>query len=437
MSSLTLRFRGPLSALTAADVGELMDRATSEDDELVRDLAAAIIDAVRHQGDTALRSLAREYDGVSLTGLEVDRKHWDQALDRTPGSVRDALVRAKRNLEIVHTAQVPLPIEVSPEPGIRVVRRPDPLRSVGIYVPGGRAAYPSSVLMGVVPARVAGVPEIIVCSPPVKPSGRPSDLVLAACALAGASRVFAIGGAGAIAAMAYGTATVPKVERIVGPGNAHVAAAKILVANRVAIDGPAGPSELLIIADETADPSQVAREMIAQAEHDERAAVITLALDRELAARIETSLSVQVATTSRSAIVKGALGARGAILTADSRSLAVAFANVYAPEHLLLAVADAEAMLPDLRAAGAVFVGRTSSVVFGDYATGANHTLPTGGSARSYSGLSVLDFFRWTSIQSVTAAAASALALDVGTLATAEGLDGHARAAAAFSGPAE
>jgi histidinol dehydrogenase len=430
MTELLTRFRGPLAGLPLADLRDLLDRE-AEADDLVRDLAAAIIDAVRNQGDEALRSLAREYDGVALTSLEVDRKHWTTALDHLAPEVRVAMERAARNIEMVHRAQLPSRVRVTVEHGLVVDWTPDALGRVGVYVPGGKATYPSSVLMGVIPARVAGVREVIVCSPPARPDRQPSALVLAACELAGASRVFSLGGAGAIAAMAYGTASVPTVDRIVGPGNAYVAAAKLLVSNRVAIDAPAGPSELLILADKTADPAFLAREMVAQAEHDEHAAVVAVVIGDDIGPLLE-SLNAQVGATSRHAIVRAALAARGAVLTAETRDQAIAFANAYAPEHLLLALTDAEAVVPAIRSAGAVFVGHFSSVVFGDYATGANHTLPTAGSARAYSGLSVLDFFRWTTVQTLSHEAATALSSSVATLAAAEGFDGHARAAAAF-----
>jgi histidinol dehydrogenase len=247
-------------------------------------------------------------------------------------------------------------------------------------------------------------------------------------------RVFAVGGAGAIAALAYGTQTIPRVDIIVGPGNAWVTEAKLQVARAVAIDLPAGPSELLVLADDSADPAVVAREMLAQAEHDEDACVIALTTDGALAERIEGSLLAQAAATRRAAIVRKALASHGGVLSAGSREQAIAFANAWAPEHLLLVVSEPGLWLPEIRNAGAVFVGETSSVAFGDYVTGANHVLPTGGLARSYSGLSTLDFIRWVSEQTVSADAARRLSEDVALLANAEGLDAHARAAAAWAG---
>jgi histidinol dehydrogenase len=286
--------------------------------------------------------------------------------------------------------------------------------------------------MGIVPARVAGVGEIILCSPPSRESGAPSDVVLAAAALAGADRVFALGGAGAVAAMAYGTASVPRVDRIVGPGNAYVAEAKLQVSNVVAIDSPAGPSELLVLCDESADPSLVAREMLAQAEHDPLAAVVALTASAHHARAIADALAAQLFDQPRAEICRAALEGQGAVLWAASPAERIAFANAYAAEHLLLLVDALDDALAQLRNAGTVFVGPSASVAFGDYMTGANHVLPTGGLARSYSGLSTLDFVRWTTYQRVTVDAAAQLADAVGVFADAERLPGHALAARAW-----
>ncbi|MEO7964342.1 MAG: histidinol dehydrogenase, partial [Gemmatimonadaceae bacterium] len=346
--------------------------------------------------------------------------------------VRAAMERAARNIETAHRAFLPQATEIETEPGIVIGRRPDPLGRVGVYAPGGRAAYPSSVLMGAIPARVAGVKDVIVCSPP-NSSGSPTAEVLAACAIAGVDRVFALGGAGAIAAMAYGTESVPRVDRIVGPGNTWVTEAKMQVAKVCAIDSPAGPSELLVIADSSADPAQVAREILAQAEHDPLACVVAIALGDDVAEQIETSLQTMIGGYDRAGIIRQALAANGAVVSVPSIDEAIAFANAYAPEHLLLAVQEADAIVPRIRNAGTIFVGECASVSFGDYMTGANHTLPTNGLARSYSGLSTLDFIRWTTYQRVSREAAERLATDVGYFADAERLDGHAKAARAWA----
>jgi len=384
---------------------------------------------VKRDGDSALRSLARELDGVDLDVIEVPRHLVHRAFDVLAPALRESLERAHRNIAAVHRAFLPaLVSEHVPEPGILVGRRADPLGRVGVYAPGGLAAYPSSVLMGAVPARVAGVGEIVLCSPP-GPDGLPASAVLAAAALAGVDRVFALGGAGAIGAMAYGTDTVPRVDRIVGPGNAYVAEAKLQVSGAVAIDLPAGPSELLAVADDSCDPVALAREVIAQAEHDPRAAVVVIALDTATGQSVTDAVAARLNVEPRRAIIAEALARSGAVLVAESLTEAAEFAAAYAPEHLLLAIRDARGALPRFRNAGTVFVGESASVTFGDYMTGANHVLPTGGLARSYSGLSVTDFLRWTTYQLVSPTAAASLADAVGTLASAEGLPAHAAAA--------
>jgi histidinol dehydrogenase len=425
----TFRFIGAVEDLSEADCEALMHRTTSND-AAVRERTATIVERVRRDGDGALFALARELDAVTLDTLEVPRARWDGALDTLDPALRRALERAAANIRRAHEAFRPEPSEVETEPGVVVGRRPDPLGRVGIYAPGGRAAYPSSVLMGAVPARVAGVGEVVLCSPP-GPDGAPSPVVLAAAALAGVDRVFALGGAGAVAAMAYGTASVPRVDRIVGPGNAYVAEAKLQVSGAVAIDSPAGPSELLVIADFSADPAVVARELLAQAEHDPRAAVVAVVVGEEVADNVADAVRELLPAQERAAIIGESLGAQGALLVAQTYDEAIAFANAYAAEHLLLAVAEPQqsAVLERLRNAGTVFVGETSSVAYGDYMTGANHVLPTGGLARSYSGLSTLDFVRWTTYQRVTREAAGHLAEDVGVFADAEGLYAHAAAA--------
>ena len=430
MKAGRIRFRGPLHALSDADRAQLLDRAPAADD-MVRTTSEAIIDVVRRDGDAALVSLAREYDKVRLKSLEVPRDAWRDALRSLDPSLRAAMERAAANIRAVHAAAVPQRVEIAPEPGVIIGRRPDPLHRVGVYAPGGRAAYPSSVLMGVIPARVAGVAEVVICAPPTS-KGQPEPATLAAAELSGADRVFAVGGAGAIAAMAFGTASIPRVDRIVGPGNSYVAMAKLLVSNVVGIDSPAGPSEVLIVADDSADPAHLAAEMLAQAEHDPEAVVALVATDETLGTKVVDAIEKLLPVQGRRTIIERALAERGAILTAPSLRDAVAFANLFAPEHLLLATRDADELLGDIRSAGTVFVGETSSVTFGDYITGANHVLPTGGLARSYSGLSTADFVRWTTYQRVDRDAAARLAQDVAVFAEAEHLPAHAAAARAW-----
>jgi histidinol dehydrogenase len=430
VSSSFLKYQGRLGALPAEQRRRLLDRSGTTDTRVAQ-RTADLIARVRRDGDQALREMAREFDGVTLDALEVPRSVCEEALAALAPEVREAFARAARNIARAHAAQKPQPLEVETEPGIVVGRRPDPLGRVGVYAPGGRAVYPSSVLMGVVPAKVAGVGEVIVCSPPGR-DGRPAAGVLAAAALAGADRVFALGGAGAVAALAYGTASVPRVDRIVGPGNAYVAAAKLQVVDAVAIDAPAGPSEILVVADGSADPEAVAREMLAQAEHDPDACCVTLAVGEPLAEAVAEAVARLAARARRGEIVQRALGERGAVLSVASLEEAWPFVAEFAPEHLLLATASPAEALPRVRNAGTVFVGQHASVAYGDYMTGANHVLPTAGLARAYSGLSVLDFYRWTTWQRVTREAAGRLASDVGVLADSEGLFAHAEAARAW-----
>ena len=428
--SMKFAFERDAGALTPAERALLLDRSTSSDLG-VRARTGEIIERVRRDGDGALFALARELDGATLDSLEVPRAACRRALDALDSGLRRALERCAVNVATAHRAFLPVAQETETEPGIVVGRRPDPLARVGVYAPGGRAAYPSSVLMGAIPARVAGVGEVVLCTPPGR-DGAPSSVVLAAAALAEVDRVFAVGGAGAIAAMALGTASIPRVDRIVGPGNAYVAEAKLQLSGFVAIDSPAGPSELLVVADESADPALVARELVAQAEHDPDAAALAIVVGSRAASAVAGALRDAAAGAERRDVVVASLSRRGGVLSASTLDEAVALANEYAAEHLLLVVREPAGVVPRLRNAGTIFVGAASSVAFGDYMTGANHVLPTGGLARCYSGLSTLDFFRWTTWQRVSSMAAAALAGDVARFADAEGLPGHAAAARAW-----
>jgi histidinol dehydrogenase len=421
-----------VAELDAGDREVLLARRPADESRL-RTAVRELLDEVRREGDAALVRMARDFDHVELMAIEVPRDRWNEALETMDPAVRSAMERAIRNIEAFHTAQIPPEVIMEPEVGIRLGRRSTPLPAVGVYAPGGRAAYPSSVLMGVVPARAAGVPEIVVCSPP-GPSGEPPSEVLAACALAGATRLFALGGAGAVAAMAYGTESVPQVEAIVGPGNQWVTEAKRQVAGELRIDSPAGPSEVLVVAGPGADPERVAAELLAQAEHDPEAAVAAVTWDAELLVRIREALAGQLASAPRRDIAGTALAERGGLLLARDREEALAFSEAYAAEHLAIYTRHARADLDTQTTAGTVFVGEASTVAFGDYATGANHVLPTSGRSRAFSGLSVLDFLRFYTWQELTLEAAAGLAGDVGLLADAEGLPAHA-AAARMRGP--
>ncbi len=416
-----------LADLDSAELDRLLVRGRAGDPDVGRSVAADVA-AVRCRGDAALRELALRYDGVELDAVEVPPEAAGAALASLEPDLRAALESAAEAIRSFHAAQRPRPLTFTAAPGLTLGRRPDPLRRVGVYAPGGRAAYPSSVLMGAVPARVAGVEEVVVCSPP-GPDGRPSPLVLAACAVAGVDRVFALGGAGAVAALALGTQTVPRVDRVVGPGNAYVAEAKRQLSGIVGTDAPAGPSELLVIGEDGADPACVALEMLAQAEHDPDAASVLVTPSETLAAAVAGELGRRWAQEPRADIVRASLDTAGGLLVSEDVDAAVAFAERYAPEHLLLLVREPRAVLERVRSAGTVFLGPTTSVAFGDYATGANHVLPTGGLARAWSGLSLDDFVRWTTWQEADAGAAVALAGVVAPLAEAEGLPAHAAAA--------
>ncbi|MEO7108791.1 MAG: histidinol dehydrogenase [Polyangiaceae bacterium] len=422
-----VRFTGNLAGLSDRDRLALVDRGFGANGMFEAGVAD-IIRQVKNEGDAALSKFAKAFDNVELARIEIPKGERERALSALDPNVRKGLERARTNLETVSRAQLPAPMQIEVEPGVIVGRRFDPLARVGVYAPGGKAAYPSSVLMGVVPARVAGVSEVVVCSPP-GPNGLPSDVVLAAAEIAGADRVFAIGGAGAIAALAYGTKTVPRVDRIVGPGNAWVAEAKRQVSVDVGIDVPAGPSEILVIADHTGKAGSIARELLAQAEHDEDAVVVALCTTEALANAILHEIESRLATQPRRAIIEAALKSRSAVLTIASLDEAWPFIAAFAPEHLQLVVEDEQRALAKVRNAGTVFLGSAASVAFGDYLTGANHVLPTAGAARRASGLSVLDYVRITTWQSISTDGAARLAGDTTALAESEGLAAHADAA--------
>lgn len=432
---MKLAVDGALEELSPEERRGLLHR-TPEDEPRLRERVREILERVRSQGDEALFELARELDGVELDALEVPRARWEEALAGLDPTVREALERSRTNIRRFHEAQLPEPLEIEVEPGVRLGRLATPLPGVGVYAPGGRASYPSSVLMGAVPAVAAGVGEIVVCSPP-GPGGEPPPAVMAACALAGATRLFSLGGAGAVAAMAYGTGSVPAVSAIVGPGNRWVTEGKRQVAGDVRTDAPAGPSEVLIVAEGSSSSlaELVAREMVAQSEHDTDAAAVLVTPSRALLDRVRSALEERVATTPRRETVRKALARNGALLLSADLEEALEFARAYAPEHLALYTADPREDMTSVRTAGTIFLGPSTSVTLGDYVTGANHVLPTGGRGRSFSGLSVLDYLRFFTYQEADPEAAAELAESVASLARAEGLPGHADAALARARP--
>ena len=423
---------GPLGGLDPAILDRLLERSPGDASGVSTTVRRVIAD-VRDRGDAALVDMAKRFDDVELTCIEVPRNRWDMALEALPVEVRQALLRAAGNIRRFHEAQIPTDVVFDVEPGVRITRVVAPLETVGVYAPGGRAAYPSSVLMGVVPARAADVAEVVVCSPP-GPEGVPPTEVMAACAIAGADRLFAIGGAGAIAALAFGTETVSAVDAIVGPGNRWVSEAKRQVAGRVVIDCPAGPSEVLVVADDSAHAPWAAHELLAQAEHDPDASCVLVTTSERVARETREALGRLLVDAPRREVARAALASAGAILLASSDTEAFDFAERYAPEHLSIMTALGVEDARRVRTAGTTFVGGHASVAFGDYLTGANHVLPTEGRARSFSGLSVQHFLRSYTIQEVTREGAAGMADDVATLAMAEGLPAHAAAALARSG---
>lgn len=393
----------------------------------VRARVSEMIAAVRSRGDAAVREYALALDRVAP--FEVPRGTWQAALDNLAPGVRSALETAIRNLEAFHLAPAPVSIETAP--GIVCERRYQPLDCVGLYVPGGTAPLVSTVSMLAVPARVAGVPERILCTPPSQ-GGAVHPAILAAALLTGVHRVFAIGGAQAIAAMAFGTETVPKVEKLFGPGNAWVTEAKQLCAfepDGADLDLPAGPSEVLVIADESADARFVAADLLSQAEHGTDSQAVLVATSAKLVEATRREVMEQLETLSRRDIA-GACLANSRWIVAASVDDAVAISNAYAPEHLILHIENAEQWTGVIRAAGSVFVGPWSPESAGDYASGTNHVLPTDGWARRRGGLAVESFMRPITFQRLSPEGAKRLAPVVETLAELEGLDGHARAMA-------
>jgi histidinol dehydrogenase len=394
--------------------------------EVAEDVEAAvraIVDDVRRRGDAALLEYTARFDRISLTAdrLRVSPEEFDAAEAAVPAETRAALTVARDRIEAFHSRQMPQDDRYRDDIGVELGMRWTPVDAVGLYVPGGTAAYPSSVLMNAVPAKVAGVPRIALVVP--APDGVLNPLVLAAARLAGIDEVYRVGGAQAVAALAYGTESVPPVAKIVGPGNAYVAAAKRLVFGTVGIDMIAGPSEVLVIADDGNDPAWIAADLLAQAEHDTAAQSILVTDSPRLADAIEDAVAAQLATLPRAAIAGASWRDHGAVIRVDDLAAAVDLANRIAPEHLELAVADPEALLPSIRNAGAVFLGRHTPEAIGDYVGGPNHVLPTARSARFSSGLSVFDFLKRTTLLGMGPDQLRALA-------EAEGLAAHGRSVA-------
>ncbi len=395
----------------------------------VEEQVRAIVERVREGGDDALLSLTEEFDGVRLApdGLLVEAEELARARDALPPATRAALELAAERIRAFHQAQIPRAVTTESAPGERLALRPSPLARVGLYAPGGTAAYPSTVLMNAIPARVAGVEELVLCTPPGADGAVP-PAVLAAASLAGVARVVRAGGAQAVAAMAFGTRSVPRVDKIVGPGNVYVAAAKRLVRGRVEIDKEAGPSEIVVVVEDAALAEWAAADLLAQAEHDARAMAVGVCIGGGVADALAREVERGLRIAERREEIEQALANRGALVEVDSRAQALEVAEALAPEHLELLIENPEAAAREVRRAGAVFCGPWSPVPLGDYLAGPNHVLPTGGAARFASPLGVYDFIKWTSEVSFDAEAASRLAAPAALLAELEGLPGHARA---------
>ncbi|WP_287881765.1 histidinol dehydrogenase [Aquitalea sp.] len=421
LSSTQADFQQQLQALLAFETAQ---------DPAVDSAVAAICDDVKARGDAAVLEYTNRFDrmqATSMADLTLSREQLEAAWLRLSAEVQQALSAAAERVRRYHEKQLAHSWSYEDEDGTLLGQQVTPLDRVGIYVPGGKAAYPSSVLMNAMPAKVAGVGEIIMVVP--TPQGERNDLVLAAAFIAGVDKVFTCGGAQAVAALAYGTQTIPQVDKITGPGNAYVAAAKRRVFGVVGIDMVAGPSEILVICDGNTPADWIAMDLFSQAEHDEIAQAILLCPSEEYIAEVEASIEKLLPTMPRRAIIEASLGNRGALIQVRDLAEACEIANYIAPEHLELSVADPDASLPLLRHAGAIFMGRFTSESLGDYCAGPNHVLPTSRTARFASPLGVYDFQKRSSLIRVSAAGAQKLGKIASVLAHGEGLTAHARAA--------
>jgi histidinol dehydrogenase len=404
-----------LQALLSRDVG-ITDVLSAVND---------IIMEVGNKGDEALFKYTEKFEGARLDDLRVSEEEIDAAYDLVEERIMEALSDAADNIRQFHNLQKERDLWMTEiAPGVSVGQKVVPLDSVGAYVPGGRASYPSSALMNVIPAKVAGVSRIVVCTPP-KLDGSVTPLTIVAADMAGADEIYKLGGAQAIAAMGLGTESLERVQKIVGPGNVYVTAAKMLLRGSVEIDFPAGPSEVLILADRTADPGVIAADMIAQGEHDPKSISVLVALDDLLASAVIEELSIQAAGAARREIVEQSLD-HSAVLVANDMDEALDFCNAFAPEHLEIITKDPMDVLRYIRNAGSVFLGKFTPVAAGDYASGTNHVLPTSGYARVFSGLNVDHFTKKISVQMITDDGLLGLEDTITTLAEAEGLKAHA-----------
>src|SRR5512133_1993884 len=419
LSTRDADFDARLARLTAFDAAQ---------DEGVDRTVAEILAQVKRRGDAAVLDYTARFDGVaagSLAELELPHGQLARARDALPGAQREALEQAAARVRGYHERQLAQSGQYTEADGTVLGQKVTPITRVGLYVPGGKAAYPSSVLMNALPAKVAGVAEIVMVVP--TPGGEVNLHVLAAAKIAGVDRVFRVGGAQALAALAYGTASIPRVDKITGPGNIYVATAKKQVFGRVDIDMIAGPSEILIINDGSGNPAHLAADLLSQAEHDELASSVLVTTDATIAAAVQAQVEVQLQLLSREAIARKSIETYGAIIIARDLAEAIDFSNRLAPEHLELAVNEPFAILPQIRHAGAIFMGHHTPEAAGDYLAGPNHTLPTGGTARFFSPLSVDDYVKKSSIVSFSATGLKRLGSEIVRIAELEGLEAHAR----------
>jgi histidinol dehydrogenase len=420
---------GTVTLLEQGDAGferafEKLCRRQQAKDESVDKVVRKIIESVREKGDAEVIAQTRRLDGAALDALEVERDEWEAGVEQVPAADRAALGKAAMRVREFHKKRIPASWEVREEGGAYMGQRVRPLARVGIYVPGGKASYPSTVIMNAVPASVVEVPEIVMATPPER-DGSIRPAVLLAARVAGVHRVFKMGGAQAIAALAYGTASVPRVDKIVGPGNAYVQHAKRLVFGEVAIDSEAGPTEVLVIADKSATPAWVAADLLSQAEHEEDASAIFITHVRPLVARVREQLERQLRGLARAKIARESLRRNGVIVLARDLDACFELANRYAPEHLVIASDAAETLLKRVANAGTVFLGHYTPVAVGDYLAGPNHVLPTGGTARFFSPLGVDDFLKRTAFVRFEPPKLRELGADVIRLAELEGFTGH------------
>ena len=395
------------------------------DAESVMSAVKDIVSGVKKNKDEALHHYTEKFDGVDLKDFLVSEEDLMMSIDKLDSKLTDALENAASNIRKFHQAQLPVDWSMEIDEGITAGQIIRPLERVGCYIPGGRAVYPSSILMTVIPAKVAGVEEIICCTPPGI-DGEVEDIVLAAAYLAGASKVYCVGGAQAIAAMAYGTETIDTVDKIVGPGNIFVTAAKKMVYGQVDIDFPAGPSEVLIIADETANPKYIALDLLAQAEHDPQAAAVLVTTSPKLAKAVDENIQLELPVMKRKEIIEDSLAKNGLIVLVETLNDAVDFSNDYAPEHLMIMTSNPEKVLVDIKNAGSIFLGDLTPVAAGDYGSGTNHVLPTSFCARMYSGLSTESFLKKPTVQQLSPEGLNNLKDVVVPLAEYEGLYAHA-----------